>query len=510
VHLSVRRKLVLFSMLVILVVSSGFTWINLVLARRAIEEDLKSRAIVYAREVAAAIGGHGELESGPVLHRMIARLLEIRRSVLQLDVLAFEPDRTVVVATNEPNVRLPFSRRDAAEVRNGHVVSRAIGGSEGYWEVMAPITLEGVVTGAVAVKFSAQRGQELTGRIRRWALGLAAASLVLMGVLMHVAIQLVVDRPIRRFMKSISAAADTGAPGRVAVTTADEFGLLARHFNAMVARIGRFNDELRTRIDEATGELDRRYQQVERLNAMLFEMQRRLSHAERLALSGQVMAEVAHEVGTPLHSVAGHLELLRKDLPPAVLTDEVQRRLAVIETQVARVIEIIGRLLDATRRSPGEPSAVDLDGLARDTAELVRPGLISAKIDLDVRSESALPPVQGRRDQLQQVILNLLMNAIDVTPAGGRIQLTTRSRPDREDGAVEVAVSDTGPGIPSADRRRIFEPFYSTKEAGRGTGLGLFITGELVREHKGRIELDSEEGRGSTFRVILPAAPGHG
>jgi signal transduction histidine kinase len=140
----------------------------------------------------------------------------------------------------------------------------------------------------------------------------------------------------------------------------------------------------------------------------------------------------------------------------------------------------------------------------------VRPGLISAKIDLDVRSESALPPVQGRRDQLQQVILNLLMNAIDVTPAGGRIQLTTRSRPDREDGAVEVAVSDTGPGIPSADRRRIFEPFYSTKEAGRGTGLGLFITGELVREHKGRIELDSEEGRGSTFRVILPAAPGHG
>lgn len=503
-RLSVRHKLILFSTLVILVVSSGYTWVNLVLARRAIEEDLKARAIVYARDVAAAIGGRPELESGPALRRMIARLLEIRRSVLQLDVLTFGPEGTTVVATNEPNVRLPFSRRDAEEVQNGRVVSRAVTTEAGqHWEVMAPITLEGVVAGAVAVKFSAQRAEELAARIRFWALTLAAVSLVLMGILMSVAIQLVVDRPIRRFMDAISSAADDDVPGAVSVATTDEFGVLARHFNEMVARIGRFSEELKTRIAEATGELDRRYQQVEQLNALLFEMQRRLSHAERLALSGQVMAEVAHEVGTPLHSVAGHLELLRKDLPPAVLTDDVGRRLAVIETQVARVIEIIGRLLDATRRSPGEPSAVDLTGLARDTAELVRPGLASAKIDLNVRAEPALPLVRGRRDQLQQVILNLLMNAIDATPAGGRVEMTTRARPDQ--GEVEIAIGDTGLGISPADRKHIFEPFFSTKKAGRGTGLGLFITAEIVREHKGRIELESDEGHGSTFRVILPA-----
>jgi signal transduction histidine kinase len=369
---------------------------------------------------------------------------------------------------------------------------------------MAPITLEGVVVGAVAVKFSTQRAEELANRIRFWALTLSVASLVLMGVLMSVAIHFVVNRPIRRFMDAISSAAATDSvPATVSVATVDEFGVLARHFNEMVARIGQFSDELRTRITEATGELDRRYQQVEQLNALLFEMQRRLSHAERLALSGQVMAEVAHEVGTPLHSVAGHLELLRKDLPPAVLTGDVERRLTVIETQVARVIEIIGRLLDATRRSPGEPTTVDLDGLARDTAELVRPGLASAKIDLEVRLEPALPPVRGRRDQLQQVILNLLMNAIDASLAGGRVELLTRARPDQ--GEVEVAVGDMGPGISTADRKHIFEPFFSTKESGRGTGLGLFITAEIVREHKGRIELDSDAGRGSTFRVIFPA-----
>jgi two-component system, NtrC family, sensor kinase len=501
-RLSVRLKLILCSTLVILVASSGFTWVNLVLARRAIEEDLQNRAIVYAREVATAIGGRRELESGPALQQLIARLLEIRRSVIQLDVLALEREGATVVATNTPNLPLPVSTRDTEDVLAGRVVSRAVATEAGqHWEVLAPITLEGAVAGAVAVKFSSQRGAELAGRIRFWALTLAAGSLMLTGVLMSLAIQLVVDRPIRRFMHAIDAAADDGAPAPVSVATRDEFGVLARHFNEMVARISRFSEELRARIAEATGELDRRYRQVEQLNALLFEMQRRLGHAERLALSGRVMAEVAHEVGTPLHSVTGHLELLRRDLAPAVVTDDVARRLTIIETQVARVIEIIGRLLDATRRAPGEPSAVDLNRLAHDTAELVRPGL--AGLTLDVRTEPTLPRVHGQPDQLQQVILNLLTNAIDATPAGGRVELTTRARP--MDGEVEIAVADTGPGIAPADHKRIFEPFFSTKEAGRGTGLGLFITAEIVREHKGRIALDSDDGRGSTFRVIFPA-----
>ena len=520
--LGVRHKLIILSTLAILVVSLGFAWINLFLANRAIEEDLRTRAIIYAREVAATIGHRSELERREALQQLIARLLEIRKSALQLDVLAFGQEETIVVATNVPGARLPFSQRDGDEVRRGGIVSRAVStGAEHHWEVMAPITtklstqafdsargtfqprLEGEVVGAVAVKFSAQRADELASRIRVWALTLATVSVIVMGLLMRTAIQLVVDRPIRRFMEAISTGADDGVPTAVSVTTGDEFGVLARHFNEMVARIGRFNEELRTRIGEATGELDRRYQQVERLNALLFEMQRRLSHAERLGLSGRVMAEVAHEVGTPLHSVAGHLELLRKDLPPTVLTDDVARRLAIIETQVTRVIDIITRLLDVTRRASGESSGVDLERLVRDTADLVRPGLAGAGLSLAVHAEPGLPLVWGHPDQLQQVILNLLTNAIDATPRGGRIAATTTRA--REAGEVEVAITDTGPGIAPADRKRIFEPFFSTKEPGRGTGLGLFISAEIVREHKGRIEIESDEGRGSTFRVVLPA-----
>ena len=499
----VRHKLILLGALVILVVSSAFTWINLALARRAIEEDLKTRAIVYAGEIAGTFGDRQELERA-TLEQAIGRLLRIRKSALQLDVLTFGPEGARLGASSHREAPLRVTSADVQVVQTGHVVARA---AKRHWEVLAPIAIDGavdtLVVGAVAVRFSSQRAEELASRIRFWALTLSAASVVLMALLMNAAIHLVVDRPIQRFMDAIARAAD-GGPATVDVRTSDELGVLASQFNEMVTRIGRFNEELRTRVAEATEELDRRYHQVQQLNALLFELQRRLGHAERLALSGRVMAEVAHEVGTPLHSVAGHLELLRRDLPAALLTEDTTRRLTIIETQVNRVIEIIARLLDITRRAPGEPAAVDVAALARDTAELVRPGLARDRVTLTVETEPDLPLVRGQHDQLQQVILNLLTNAMAATPPGGAIAVTTRALAD--DDEVEIAVSDTGHGIPHAVRQQIFEPFFSTKEPGRGTGLGLFISSEIVREHKGRIEIESAEGRGSTFRVILLAA----
>jgi signal transduction histidine kinase len=496
----VRHKLILLGALVVLAVSSGFTWLSLTLAQRAIEEDLRTRAIVYAREVAATLGDGHHVQGGDALGRLIARLLEIRRSVLQLDVVSLGPQERALLASSQPGAPLPFAQSDAGEIRHGRVVARAVtAGADRHWIIMAPIALDGSVVGAVVAKISRQRADELTSRIRFWAVTLAAASVVVIAILMSVAIQVVVDRPIGRFTSAISSVADTGVPAPVELKTSDEFGVLAGHFNEMVTRIGRFNEELRLRIVEATGQLDRR-------NVLLFEMQRRLSHAERLALAGRVMAEVAHEVGTPLHSVSGHLELLRKDLASRGLTDDNARRLGIIEAQLGRVTDIIARLLAMTSRAPGEPGPIDLERLARDMVELVSPGLASAGVTLDMHAEPGSARVRGRPDQLQQVILNLLTNAIDATAGGGRIDVTTRARPDK--GEVEISVSDTGPGIAAADRAQIFEPFFSTKEAGRGTGLGLFITAEIVREHQGRIDVESDVGRGSTFRVTLPAADG--
>jgi two-component system NtrC family sensor kinase len=198
----------------------------------------------------------------------------------------------------------------------------------------------------------------------------------------------------------------------------------------------------------------------------------------------------------------GHLELLREDLARRAPSAAVDRRLDVIGSQLRRVTEIIAQLLDLTRRAPDKPTTVDLNRLVRDTSELVRPVVAGAGLSLRVAPAPALPPLIGHGDQLQQVVLNLLTNAMDATPAGGTIRVTTRTLVGSD--AVELEVRDTGRGIAEAERKQIFDPFFSTKEPGRGTGLGLFISAQIVRDHGGRIELDSVEGEGSTFRVVLP------
>jgi two-component system NtrC family sensor kinase len=499
----VRLKLVLLSVTFLVIVSFGFTALSLGLSRGWVEEDLKERAIDFAREIAATIGDRNELEDKARLERQIGQILAIRQSVRQLDILLVDDGGGRIVATSHPGRRLPFTRTDIERTRKGQVISRLIE-HERYWEVMAPITLGSMVAGAVACRFSLDRADRLASRTRVWALTLTAGSVVVMACLMSVAIRHVVDRPIRRFVEAIARIRGGDTSATVHVASADEFGVMAQHFNGMIARINQFSDELQLRVKEAVAELDQRYQEVRRLNEELFEMQRDLSHAERLSVSGRIMAEVAHEVGTPLHSVAGHLELLRKALPSHLLTDDVDRRLTVIETQLGRMTDIITQLLDLTRRSAGRPEPVDIGKLVRETAEVVRPGMSAASLRFRLDLAAELPPVQGHARQLQQVVLNLLTNAIDATPRGGHVEVAARATQDA--GQVVIEVRDSGHGIAPAHKRQIFEPFFSTKAPGRGTGLGLFVSAQIVRDHRGVIEMQTEQGRGSTFRLIFPAA----
>ena len=198
--------------------------------------------------------------------------------------------------------------------------------------------------------------------------------------------------------------------------------------------------------------------------------------------------------------MAGHLELLRQDLGGDGIEAARGRRLAIIEGEIGRMTQIIAQLLDLARRPAGEPVVVDVNRLVRDTVDLVRPGAAGAGIDLTLTLDPGPALARGHPDQLQQVILNLLINAIDATPTGGRVSMGTRVA----DGLTILEVGDTGHGIPDAQRKEIFEPFFSTKEPGRGTGLGLFIVSQIVHEHHGQIEVESEEGRGTTMRVSLP------
>jgi signal transduction histidine kinase len=505
-HLGIRHKLVLITLVVVVVVSFAFTALHLMLSRAWVEDDLRKRALTFAREIAATIGDRREFESGTVLRRQIAQIMAVRQNVLQLDILAFTPGATTVVASSDAIRRLPFERRDAAQVGRGHVLSRLVSEEPGrYWEVMAPITLDGAVVGAVAAKFSLDEADALVARARRWALVLTACSAIVMGLGMAVAVHVIVTRPLDAILRAVARVKEGDRDATVRVDAADEIGILAGHFNEMMARVNQFSRELEMRVQTATGELDRRYSEVRRLNEQLLAMQKSLVQSERLALVGRMMAEVAHEVGTPLHSVAGHLELLRRDVPADVLSADAARRLAIVDAQVARVIEIIAELLDVTRRTPAERAVVDVNRLVADTADLLRPAFDGAGVTLDLTPAAGRPRVHGHAGQLQQVVLNLLTNALDATPRGGRVRVTTRmAAPSRE---VVTDVSDTGAGIPVAERKEIFEAFFSTKQPGRGTGLGLFISSQIVREHGGRLDVESEEGAGSTFSMTLPGAP---
>ena len=287
-RLGLRQKLVLGGLAIVVVVSFGFTLLQLALSRQSVEEDLQARAVFFAREVAASIGDRRELQSGARLERQIRQIMSVRRSILQLDIVAFRGEDADIVATSDPRTRLPFTRADADQVRLGKVVSRLAANDRGrYWEVMAPVNIEDAVAGAVAVKFSSDRADALAARTRNWALVLTAASVVVMGVLMTVAVHLVVNRPIQRFLDAIRRVERGDQSASVRVDTTDEFGLLANHFNGMMARLRTFNDELQARVKQATAEADERYREVERLHEALFRLQRNLSHAERLALAGR-------------------------------------------------------------------------------------------------------------------------------------------------------------------------------------------------------------------------------
>jgi two-component system, NtrC family, sensor kinase len=500
----VRQKLVLVSLLILIVVSFGFLVLHRVISSAWIDEDLRDRAVIFGQEISAAIEDQEEFGNSPLLEGNIRRRMAVRSNVLQVDILKLTPADAVVVASSNATMRLPFNREDTERVRRGKVVSKlaAIKGIRA-WDTLVPIIFEGAVVGAVATRFSLDHADRLHFRINLWALVFTGISVLLMGYLMALAVSYTVNRPITRLLSAIRQVYDGNTGARAHVESRDEFETLAGHFNDMVQRMNSFNEELDKRIRNATRELDEKYHELRRLNTALYMTQRSLGQAERLAVAGQVVAQVAHEVGTPLHSVAGHLELLRSELPPEIAA-KTSRRLEIIESQVARVSGVIRQLLDLVRRDRPAFTPVEVSRLLRESADLVAPGMSAAGVTFDVDIEPRLPEINGNRDELMQVMLNLLSNALDATPAGGAIGVHAHRGPRGDE--IRITVRDTGVGIAAERQKEIFEPFVSTKPPGKGTGLGLYIATQIMRDHGGRIEVQSTQGQGSTLTAILPIA----
>jgi signal transduction histidine kinase len=322
-------------------------------------------------------------------------------------------------------------------------------------------------TGRLVARFEVTIG-DIQGQVqaveraaRRWTLFfLVGTPLLAAGI--GLVIYRSVARPVARLGEGAARWAAGDLDARVAIDTPDEFGALARQFNAMTAA--------------------------------LKEHQARLVQSEKLAGIGRLAAGVAHEINNPLAVILGYARLLRRRSEGALADD-----LGKVEDEAVRAQQIVEGLLDLSRPMASTPEPVDLRPLCQEAVERLEQAGWLTGVAVAVEGTAA---AEGHPQKLRQVLLNLLKNAAQAAGPGGRVALALAQRPD---GGAEIQVTDSGPGLTAAALERLFEPFFTTKPS--GTGLGLAVSLGIVQAHGGALTVESPPGGGARFTIRLPAAP---
>jgi two-component system, NtrC family, sensor kinase len=313
-------------------------------------------------------------------------------------------------------------------------------------------------------------------------LGLLVVSLTL---LTGVVLQREVLRPLFGLMEGIQSLG-RGSPTRpLPVERRDEIGRLAEAFNAMTRQLQAARHDL---VLETERTLD---------------LEQQVRHSATLAVAGRLASGLAHEVGTPLNIISGRAEYLLQNLPEG---DERHDDLNVIVEQIDRISAMIRSLLDMVRPVKPDIQPTQVKSVVARLLPLLEHAARRHGVKLEVELPDALPSIEADRNQLQQVLINVLMNAFEAAGPVGHVRLVAGPAVRGSRGGIEIRVTDSGPGIPAALLPRIFEPFFSTKPPGEGTGLGLPICRDIVRSLAGDIILESTPATGTTVRVWLPTA----
>lgn len=239
-----------------------------------------------------------------------------------------------------------------------------------------------------------------------------------------------------------------------------------------------------------------------RMISELEERQEQLLQARKIAAIGTFTSGIAHELNNPVNNIVLTAESLKEDFDQ-IDKEEAFGMIQDIIVQSERASEIIKNLLDFSRSERPEMTSVSVPSIIQDTMRLVRNQLLLSSVDEETDIETGLPFVCGDYKSLQQVFLNLFLNAVHAMPKGGTLGTKAWASDDGE--WVKIAIRDTGVGIEPEDIPHIFDPFFTTKEVGKGTGLGLSVTYGILQKHGGRIEVQSEKGNGTTFFIMLPA-----
>jgi len=493
---SLRFQLIAIVVGTVATVLAASQWLDTTLSERTLERNLKERAFLALGTI-DSLWGRADPDA---LSRALTSLAASNQEFVAVDVFRLDgshPDLSVTT-------RAPAHAEDGAltdsqskRLASGDAVTSRVTDASGapLWRVAIPMKREGEVVGVAQADLSLAEAADLQRRLRMIDGVFLLLSIVIISVLLAVFLERRVARPVTALVEAMRRV-EAGARGtRVTPRGGGEFAYLGGSLNRMLSRLEELTTGLESEVRRATSVLAE-------ANEKLLRAQGEIARSERLAALGQLAATIAHELGTPLNSVLGYTQLLRREN----LAPEQVDKLAIVESQVQRMIETIRSVLDRTRDRTLERTPVAVGPLVSEALALVSSRLTGRALKLRKELDPDLPLVPGDAVGLRQVLLNLLVNAIDATEPPGTITVSAGVMAANGSGVrtLEIIVRDTGHGMEPEVARRVFEPFYTTKELGRGTGLGLAIVDHVVRAHGGYVDVDTAPGRGTSMRVHLP------
>ena len=501
-----QNKIIIIIAIAVISVVGVSTYIAMLLTRLPVEEEIYRKNLSQARLMAQQLVRDNLLQDPQSLQQTLEQFQTYFPGVLQSDVYLHGPTHHLI-STTAPEAEhveldsIPGIERYNEYERPGDDQITIETPDGKYWIMSTELRDGKRALGCLNLKISKARSNLITLDLVKRNLVLMLASLAVLILVLHVFFLRSVRAPMQEMVRVMEGAEGGQLDIRAHVSNRDETGQLAEHLNRMLGMIENFNTELGRKVEEATSELARRNEELKRINEELFETQKNLARSERLAVAGQLAASLAHEIGTPLNSISGHVQLLARRKTGDSVSD---RRLKIIDSQIEIIVRTVKQLLSWTHKFDLHIQPLDLRHVLEESVLLSSLALQHRKIRVQTKWAPDFPRIFGDPGYLQQVFLNLINNSMDAMPHGGELELRLRFPVDGDSRGVTVEIADTGEGIAPETLAHIFEPMFTTKRMGTGAGLGLAICDQIVRQHGGTILAESELKRGTRFIICLP------
>jgi signal transduction histidine kinase len=329
----------------------------------------------------------------------------------------------------------------------------------------------------------------------------ALSGILLVTLLVDQVARRLIYRRLAHMRETMQQAAAGQLNARVSIDGLDEIGVVARGLNDILQGLERLNEAVDVRVEAASEIFRQKNVEIADSHREMAMLSEEIARAGRLAALGQAAANMAHQIGTPLNLISGYVQLLIQSSPPGSASLD---RLKAIQDQIAKVTTIVRTALDSSRRRAIPHERADLAELVRRVCQMASPMVQEAGVQVELLVPDQSAELLADRVQLELAILNLISNSVDAMASGGKLTV----RLGRVDDRLRLEVEDTGSGIPPELLAHIFDPWVTTKEQGKGSGLGLSIARQVIASHGGTIRVDSGLGRGARFTIDLPAAQG--